>query len=173
VRITAQLIYAPTDRHLWAESYERELKDVLTLQDDVARAIANEINVTLTPQEQKSLSAVRSVNPEAFEAYLKGRYYWNKRTAEGIKKALDYFQQAINQQPDYGLAYSGLADCSSGLTWHGFASPKEALPERKQQHSRPLRSILHPARLMPPWPWCFHIKGTGRRQKTSLSGRCN
>lgn len=128
VRITAQLIYAPTDRHLWAESYHRELKDVLTLQDDVARAIANEINVTLTPQERMSLSAIRSINPGAYEAYLKGRYYWNKRTAEGIKKALDYFQQAINQQPDYGLAYSGVADCSSGLTWHGFASPNETLP---------------------------------------------
>jgi tetratricopeptide (TPR) repeat protein len=107
------------------------LKDVLTLQDDVARAIANEIKVTLTPQERMSLSAVRPVNPGAYEAYLKGRYYWNKRTAEGIKKALDYFQQAINQQPDYGLAYSGLADCSSGLTWHGFASPAEALPRAK------------------------------------------
>jgi TolB-like protein/DNA-binding winged helix-turn-helix (wHTH) protein/Tfp pilus assembly protein PilF len=131
VRITAQLIYAPTDRHLWAESYDRELKDVLALQDDVARAIANEIKVTLTPQEQMSLAAVRPVNPEAYEAYLKGRYYWNQRTAEGIKKAADYFQQAINQQPNYGLAYSGLADCSSGLTWHGFASPTEALPKAK------------------------------------------
>jgi TolB-like protein/DNA-binding winged helix-turn-helix (wHTH) protein/Flp pilus assembly protein TadD len=131
VRVTAQLIYAPTDRHLWTESYDRELKDVLTLQDDVARAIANEIKVTLTPQEQMSLAAVRPVNPAAYEAYLKGRYYWNKRTAEGITKALDYFQQAINQQPDYGLAYSGLADCSSGLTWHGFASPTEALPRAK------------------------------------------
>jgi TolB-like protein/DNA-binding winged helix-turn-helix (wHTH) protein/Tfp pilus assembly protein PilF len=131
VRITAQLIYTPTDRHLWAESYDRELKDVLALQDDVARAIANEIRVTLTPQERMSLAAVRPVNPEAYEAYLKGRYYWNQRTAEGIKKAADYFQQAINQQPNYGLAYSGLADCSSGLTWHGFASPTEALPRAK------------------------------------------
>jgi TolB-like protein/Tfp pilus assembly protein PilF len=131
VRVTAQLIYAPTDRHLWTESYDRELKDVLTLQDDVARAIANEIKVTLTPQEQMSLAAVRPVNPAAYEAYLKGRYYWNKRTAAGIKKASDYFQQAINQQPNYGMAYSGLADCNSGLTWHGFASPTEALPRAK------------------------------------------
>jgi TolB-like protein/DNA-binding winged helix-turn-helix (wHTH) protein/Flp pilus assembly protein TadD len=131
VRITAQLIHAPTDRHLWAESYDRELKDVLTLQDDVARAIAHEINVTLTPDEQLSLAGVRPVNPGAYEAYLKGRYYWNKRTAEGMKKASDYFQQSINQQPDYGLAYSGLADCNSGLAWHGFASPTEALPRAK------------------------------------------
>jgi TolB-like protein/DNA-binding winged helix-turn-helix (wHTH) protein/Tfp pilus assembly protein PilF len=131
VRITAQLIHAPTDHHLWAESYDRELKDVLALQDDVARAIADEIKVTLTPQERMSLAAVRPVNPGAYEAYLKGRYYWNKRTAEGIKKASDYFQQAINQQPNYGIAYSGLADCSSGLAWHGFASPTEALPRAK------------------------------------------
>jgi TolB-like protein/DNA-binding winged helix-turn-helix (wHTH) protein/Flp pilus assembly protein TadD len=131
VRITAHLIHAPTDRHLWAESYDRELKDVLTLQDEVARAIAHEINITLTPQEQMSLAAVHPVNPGAYEAYLKGRYYWNKRTVEGMKKASDYFQQSINQQPDNGLAYSGLADCNSGLTWHGFASPKEALPRAK------------------------------------------
>ena len=131
VRITAQLIYAPADRHLWAESYDRELKDVLALQNEVARAIAVEIKTTLTPQEQRTLASVRSVNPPAYEAYLKGRYYWNKRTAEGIRKASDYFQQAINQQPDYGMAYSGLADCNSGLAWHGFAAPKEVLPRAK------------------------------------------
>jgi TolB-like protein/DNA-binding winged helix-turn-helix (wHTH) protein/Tfp pilus assembly protein PilF len=131
VRITAQLIHAPTDHHLWSESYDRELKDVLALQDEVARAIANEIKITLTPEEQMSLAAVRPVNPGAYEAYLKGRYYWNKRTAEGIRKASDYFQQAINQQPNYGIAYSGLADCNSGLAWHGFASPTEALPRAK------------------------------------------
>ena len=128
VRVTAQLIHAPTDRHVWAGAYDRELKDVLTLQDEVARAIASEIKTTLTPQEQKSLAAVHPVNPGAYEAYLKGRYYWNKRTAEGISKASDYFQQAINLQPNYGMAYSGLADCNSGLAWHGFAAPGEVLP---------------------------------------------
>jgi len=116
---------------MWAGTYDRELKDVLALQDEVARSIANEIKTTLTPQEQKSLTAVRPVNPAAYEAYLKGRYYWNKRTAEGISKASDYFQQAINLQPDYGMAYSGLADCNSGLAWHGFAAPKEVLPRAK------------------------------------------
>lgn len=131
VRITSQLIHAPTDRHMWAGTYDRELKDVLALQDEVARAIANEIKATLTPQEQKSLTAVRPVNPEAYEAYLKGRYYWNKRTADGIKKASGYFQQAINLQPNYGMAYSGLADCNSGLAWHGFAAPNEVLPIAK------------------------------------------
>ncbi len=131
VRITAQLIHAPTDHHLWVESYDRELKDVLAVQDEVARAIASEIKITVTPQEQMSLAAVRPVNPGAYEAYLKGRYYWNKRTADGLKKASDYFEQAIKQQPDYGIAYSGLADCNSGLSWHGFVSPTEALPRAK------------------------------------------
>jgi eukaryotic-like serine/threonine-protein kinase len=131
VRITAQLIHAQTDRHLWAESYDRELKDVLVLQDDVARAIANQIKVTLTPQDETRLASARSVSPEAYEAYLRGRYYWSKRTVEGIKKASDYFHQAIEKDPNYGLAYSGLADCNSGLAWHGFISPAEALPKAK------------------------------------------
>jgi TolB-like protein/DNA-binding winged helix-turn-helix (wHTH) protein/Flp pilus assembly protein TadD len=131
VRVTAQLIYAPTDRHIWAERYDRELKDVLALQNEVARTIANEIKATLTPQEQKNLASVPPVNPGAYEAYLKGRYFWNKRTAEGIRKASDYFQQAIDQNPSYGRAYSGLADCNSGLAWHGFAAPKEVLPSAK------------------------------------------
>lgn len=152
VRVTAQLIHAPTDRHMWAGTYDRELKDVLALQDEVARSIANEIKTTLTPQEQKSLTAVRPVNPGAYEAYLKGRYYWNKRTAEGISKASDYFQQAINLQPDYGMAYSGLADCSSGLAWHGFAAPKEVLPRAKAAALKAIEIDPASGEVMPPWP---------------------
>ncbi|MGH9580869.1 MAG: protein kinase domain-containing protein [Terriglobales bacterium] len=86
VRITAQLIYAPADQHLWVESYERDLKDVLALQDEVARSIASEIKVKLTPEEQAHLTSARSVNPEAYELYLKGRHHWNKRTEEELKK---------------------------------------------------------------------------------------
>jgi eukaryotic-like serine/threonine-protein kinase len=131
VRITAELIHAPTDHHLWADSYDRELKDVLALQEDVARAIANQIKISLTPQEEGRLVGARAVDPEAYEAYLRGRYFWNKRTAEGIRKASEYFQQAIEKDPSYGLAYTGLADCNSGLSWHGFVSPSEALPKAK------------------------------------------
>jgi TolB-like protein/DNA-binding winged helix-turn-helix (wHTH) protein/cytochrome c-type biogenesis protein CcmH/NrfG len=131
VRITAQLIDARTDRHLWAKEYNRDIRDVLSLQGDVARDIAQEISATLTPDERSRLTDARQLNVEAFEAYLKGRYYWNKRTAQGIKKASDYFQQAIEKDPTYGLAYSGLADCNSGLAWHGFISPAEALPKAK------------------------------------------
>jgi TolB-like protein/DNA-binding winged helix-turn-helix (wHTH) protein/Tfp pilus assembly protein PilF len=128
VRITVQLIQVRDQTDLWAESYDRELKDMLTLQDSVSRTIANQIHIALTPGRQTRLPSRANLDPEAYEAYLKGRYYWNKRTADGLQKALIYFQQAIDKDPTYGAAYSGVADCNSGLAWHGFKSPAEALP---------------------------------------------
>jgi TolB-like protein/DNA-binding winged helix-turn-helix (wHTH) protein/Flp pilus assembly protein TadD len=128
VRITVHLVRVPEQTDRWAESYDRELKDVLTLQDSVAATIANQIHIALTPGQQSQLAARRHVEPEAYEAYLKGRYYWNKRTSDGMQKAQIYFQQAIDKDPSFGAAYSGLADCNSGLTWHGFTSPAETLP---------------------------------------------
>ena len=129
VRITVQLIQVRDQTDLWAESYDRELKDMLTLQDSVARTIANQIHITLTPERQTRPPSRANLDPEAYEAYLKGRYYWNKRTADGLQRALLFFQQAINKDPTYGAAYSGLADCNSGLAWHGFKAPAEALPK--------------------------------------------
>ncbi len=110
VRITAQLIEAPTDRHLWAESYERDLGDVLSLQGEVSRTIARQIQVTLTPQEQTRLASARPVNPHAYELYLKGRFYWSKRTDEGLKKSVEYYNQALEEDPTYALAWAGLAN---------------------------------------------------------------
>jgi TolB-like protein/DNA-binding winged helix-turn-helix (wHTH) protein len=131
VRITAQLIHAPSDTHLWADSYERDLGDALALQDEVARAIASEIKVTLTPEEQVRLTSARPVDPEAQDFYLKGRYYWNKRTPETLKKSLEYFQQAVDKDPGYALAYSGLADSYLMLQagYYQVLSPKEAIPK--------------------------------------------
>ena len=131
VRITAKLIHAPTDTHLWAESYERDLRDVLALQDDVARAIASQIRIKLTPQEQVRLASARPVNPEAHEAYLKGRYFWNKRTEEGLKKSLEYFQKAIDVDPNYALGYAGLADSYGILGNNGHLPPRETHPKAK------------------------------------------
>jgi TolB-like protein/DNA-binding winged helix-turn-helix (wHTH) protein/Flp pilus assembly protein TadD len=128
-RITVQLIRVQDQTDLWTESYDRPLKDILSLQDSVARTIADQIRVNLTAEQQNRLAISRSVDPEAYEAYLRGRYYWNKRTADGMQKASIYFQQAVNQEPTYGEAYSGLADCNSGLTWHGFTSPAQSLPK--------------------------------------------
>src|SRR5262249_46598050 len=110
VRITTQLIEGAADRHLWAQSYDGDLRDTLALQNTVARAIAEQIRINVTPQEQVALKGVKVVDPDALEAYLKGRYFWNKRTADGLKRARDYFDQAIARDPGYAQAYSGLAD---------------------------------------------------------------
>jgi Tfp pilus assembly protein PilF len=131
VRITVQLIEAATDRHLWAESYQRELRDVLALQSDVAQAIAREIKVAVTPEEEARLARARTVNPEAYEAYLKGRYHWNKRTREGLMKGLENFQQAIDIDPTYALAYAGVADSWSILGNNGFLPAEETFPKAK------------------------------------------
>ena len=133
VRITAQLIEAATDKHLWSQSYEGELRDTLTLQNKVASAIADQIRINLNPQEQAALKNARVVNPEAYKSYLKGRYFWNKRTADGLKAALAYFNQAVDEDPKYAQAYSGLADTYALLgDWQYAAmTPKEALPKAK------------------------------------------
>jgi TolB-like protein/Flp pilus assembly protein TadD len=129
VRITAQLIDARTDRHLWAQSYELDLRDVLGLQGEVAQAIANEIKIKVTPEEQARLARAGPVNPEAHEAYLKGRYYFDKMTQEGLTKGIEYFRAAIAKDPAYALAYSGLADCYALLGGiYSLRPPKEAFP---------------------------------------------
>ena len=129
VRVTVELIQAQDQTDIWTESYDRELKDVLAVQDSIVRSIASQIHIALTEEQEKRLATPQQVSPAAYEAYLKGRYYWNKRTGESMQKAEQYFQQAIDNDPTYAAAYSGLADCNSGLTWHGFKSPAEALPK--------------------------------------------
>jgi len=140
VRITAQLILASTDKHLWAQSYEVELRDIFTVQKQVARSIAGQVRVKLNPSGQKQLNHPNAVNAEAYEAYLKGRYFWNKRTAEGLKKALEYFNQAIEKDPVYAKAYSGLADSYALMgDWeYGVLPPEEALPKAKAAATRAL-----------------------------------
>ncbi len=127
VRITAQLIDAPKETHLWAESYERGLRDVLTLQSEVAQAIAREVQVKLIPAERAHLAQAHCVDPEAYEAYLKGRYHWNRHSTEGFGKAVQYFQEAIVKDPTYAAAYTGLADCFSILGMWGLVPPQGGL----------------------------------------------
>jgi TolB-like protein/DNA-binding winged helix-turn-helix (wHTH) protein/Tfp pilus assembly protein PilF len=133
VRITAQLIEASTDKHLWSQRYEGDLRDTLALQNRVASAIADQIRINLTPQEKAALKDARVVNPEAYESYLKGRYFWNKRSADGLKVALAYFKEAIEEDPNYAQAYSGLADTYALLgDWqYAVMTPKEAFPKAK------------------------------------------
>ena len=131
LRITAQLIDARTDQHLWAEEYDRDMRDVMALQGEVARDIAQKIRIAVTPEERAQLTSSRRIDPEAYEAYLKGRYFWNKRTEAGIKKAIAYFEQSIAKDPNNPLAYDGLADCWHSAGWYGYLSPQETFPQTK------------------------------------------
>jgi TolB-like protein/Tfp pilus assembly protein PilF len=131
VRISVQLINASTDTHMWAESYERDLRDILGLQAELAQAIAREVQVKLTPREQTHLGQVHPVVPEAYEAYLKGRYHWNQRSGNSLPKATQYFQEAIASDAAYADAYSGLADCLSVLSFWGLVPPDEGCGKAK------------------------------------------
>jgi TolB-like protein len=132
VRISAQLIDARTDNHLWAESYDREMRDVLVLQAEVAHAIAREVRIKLTPVEKAQFSQMQVVIPEAYEAYLKGRYYWNRRDHDGFPKGVQYFKEAIAKDPSFAAAYAGLSDCLTGLSSFGFVAPAEVSEKAKE-----------------------------------------
>jgi TolB-like protein/DNA-binding winged helix-turn-helix (wHTH) protein/Flp pilus assembly protein TadD len=140
VRITAQLIQAAADKHLWAKSYEGDVRGTLALQRQVARAIAEEIRVELTPHERDVLKSVKAVDADAYEAYLKGRYFWNKRTGDGLKMAVGYFKQAVEKDPNYAQAYTGLADSYALLgDWeYGVLAPTEAYPKAKAAATKAL-----------------------------------
>ena len=131
VRVTAQLIQVRDQTDLWAESYEQELGSVFALQSGVARHVASSLAVELLPPEQARLASARPVNPEAHEAYLKGRYFWNKRTEADLGKAISYFQQAIAEDPGYALAYAGLADSYHVLWVYSNISPNDAHDKAK------------------------------------------
>jgi TolB-like protein len=138
VRITVQLIRAQKDEHLWANTYEGDATDVLALQGMAARAIVQEIRATLTPEEQARLATVRLTNPEAQEAYLKGRYFWNQRTPETLKKSLVYFEQAVEKDPQYALAYLALAETYAVMATSDIATAQDTVPQAKQAAQRAL-----------------------------------
>src|ERR1700682_1408091 len=125
VRITAELLHGPSDRHIWAESYERDLGDVLRLQSEVAQAIAQQVRIQLTPQQQARLGSAQGVNPQAYEAFLKGRSS-SGLTLKGLKEAQAYFEEAVQKDPSFALAYVGLADCYLGLGSFRWLAPQEA-----------------------------------------------
>ena len=134
VRVTAQLIHPATDAHLWARDYERDLTDVLKLQSEVARAVADEIRIQVTPEERARLASARSVNPQAHEAYLLGRYHFSRANEQDWKQAIDYFERAIELAPDYAAAYAGLSDAwlqrgiFSAKDFREVESPSRAQP---------------------------------------------
>ena len=141
VRITAQLLHAPTDKHLWAESYERDLGDVLRLQSQVAQAIAVQVRAQLTPQQQARFRSAGSVNPDAYEAYLRGRYYLSNQftMAEPLNMAKSYFEESIRKDPGFALAYSGLAD---SYVWSAFFGQVQSPDRTYRSAKEALRKAL-------------------------------
>lgn len=131
VRITAQLIDVAKDRHLWADSYDRDLRDILALQNDIARAVASEIRIAVTQEERARLTTSRQISPEAYQLYLKGRYHWNRRTERDLHISLEYFEQAIDKDPTYALAYAAMADAYNILGNWSALSPRDAFPRAK------------------------------------------
>ena len=154
VRITAQLIDARSDRHLWAKSFERSSRDVLALQDELASAIAREIHVQLTPDEQSRLTRAPSVNPEAYDAYLKGRYFFNRPSDENLKKAIAQFEGGDQAGSELAPAFSGLSDA---YLWAGYnegvLTASEAGPKAKAGAERAIQLDDTPARSPHRWPY--------------------
>lgn len=143
VRITAQLVDGATDEHIWADRYDRELSNVLLLQSEVAGDIAKQIDLELTPQQQFRLKkSAHPVNPDAYQSYLLGRYYWNMRTGEGLAKAGQYFADAIQKDPNFALAYSGQADYFAYLTVLGgpeIMKPLDAMSRARTAAAKALQ----------------------------------
>ena len=127
VRVNVQLINALTDAHLWADTYDRKLTDIFAVETDIAKTVADTLQAKLTGSEKSSMAKTPTVNPEAYELYLKGRFFWNKRTGDDLRKSIEYLKQAIAKDPGYALAYAALADSYGLLRFYGGASPAESV----------------------------------------------
>jgi len=130
--ISAELIDARNNDHIWGEQYSRKASDIFALQGDIAKEITTALRMRLTGEDEKRMTKSYTANPDAYQDYLKGRYWWNKRNEDGFNKGREYFQQAIEKDPTYALAYSGLADSYSLLSEYGFVAPKESYPRAKE-----------------------------------------
>ena len=139
LRVRVELIRAASDQQLWAETYDHDLGDVLALQSGIARAIAPEIEIKLTPGEQARLANTHPVNRQAYDDYLLGIYHWNRRTEKSMRRAIDYFQSAIREDASYAPAYAGLADCYSLLAYFfSYEDPREFSPKAKAEAMKAL-----------------------------------
>ncbi len=131
VRVNVQLINALTDAHLWADIYDRKLTDIFAVESDIAKTIADTLQAKLTGSEKIAIAKAPTANKEAYELYLKGRFFWNKRTGDDLLKSIEYFNQAIAKDPNYALAYAGLADSYLLLSSYGAVSPAKSYPQAK------------------------------------------
>ena len=136
--IKTELVDAEDGSHLWGEQYNRKLSDIFTVEDEISREISDKLRLKLSGAERKQLAKRFTENTEAYQLYLKGRFYWNKRTPDGLKKGIEYFQQAIDSDPEYALAYAGLADSYNILVTYSALAPHDAFPKAKAAASRAL-----------------------------------
>jgi TolB-like protein/DNA-binding winged helix-turn-helix (wHTH) protein len=173
VRITAELVQTSSDRALWAETYENQVGDILALEQQVANAIVRQIQIELTPQEQQALTATQSISPGAYEDYLKGKYYWNRRSEAALTKAINYFELATKDDPQYALAYAGLADCYGiiGAAIVGTIPAKEVAPKAEAAAIRAIelgpnlaesQTSMATVRLNYDWDWAGAERGFRR-----------
>lgn len=160
--IRAELIDVAGGSHIWGEQYDREPLDIIAVQEEISREISEKLRLRLTGQQKKLLIKRHTENTEAYHAYLKGRYYWNKRTEEGFRKGIEYFRQAIKEDPNYALAYAGLADCYSLLNSYGALPPRESVPIIKAVTEQALQiddmlaeahASLGHVKMMHDWDW--------------------
>ncbi|MGH9838611.1 MAG: tetratricopeptide repeat protein [Blastocatellia bacterium] len=138
IRVTVQLIRVSDGQPLWSEKFDEQFTNIFAVQDSISEQVARALALKLSSAEREQLTKRHTENTEAFQLYLKGRYFWNKRSAEGLRKAGEYFQQAIARDPGYALAYAGLADCYNLLSYYQGGSPKESFPKAKAAAARAL-----------------------------------
>lgn len=162
VRVTAQLVDARADRHLWAEEYDRDLRDVLNLQSELAHVIAERVDANISPQERLMMARVGAVEPAAYESYLRGRSLWNQRTPAGLKQAIAHFEHAIDLDPGYAEGYSGLADAYTALGYTSYWAPRDSFPKAREFANKALqidpslaeaRASLAYVKLYYDWDW--------------------
>jgi serine/threonine protein kinase/tetratricopeptide (TPR) repeat protein len=153
IRITVQLVNGTDGYHLWSEKYDREMEDVFAIQDDITLAVVNKLKLALLGPEKAALVKRHTEDVDAYNLYLKGRYFWNKRTETGFLKSLEYFRQAIDEDPTYALAYAGIADSYDLLGWYGHLGPREAFPRARAaaENARELDDTLAEAHASLGW----------------------
>jgi TolB-like protein len=139
VRVNVQLVKAETDNHLWADTFDRKLTDVFQIESDIAKTIAEKLQAKLTGSEERALSIKPTADSEAYQLYLQGRYLWNRRTGQNLKKALSYFQQAVEKDPNFALAYTGIADSCALIPVYGAGTPKDYYPRAKAAAEKALQ----------------------------------
>ena len=139
LRITAQLVNVADGYHLWSEKYDRDMEDIFAVQDEISLAIVDKLKIQLFGKEKAKLVKRYTENPEAYSLYLKGRFFWNKRTVEGMKRAIEYFEQAIEKDPDFAMAYAGMADCYIILPYYSSLPPMELMPKAKESVTKALK----------------------------------